>query len=133
MLQHPTASLLPLGALVWAVQCPQDSWCPAGLGVGWAEMGDVTPVSSKLRYPLFPMPRAHPSSALPPAITTGQEEMNPRLVPNPQAHGFCCSLWWLPVSLLVAEVCVPCQHHCGVEEDNPTSPSSALWNYFQSQ
>lgn len=77
MLGHPKASLLPLGALVWAVQCPRDSWFPAGLGIGWAEMGDVTPMSGKLRYPLCPMPSAHPSSALPSAITTGQEEMSP--------------------------------------------------------
>lgn len=56
MLGHPKASLLPLEALVWAVQCPRDSWFPAGLGIGWAEMGDVTPMSGKLRCAPCPVP-----------------------------------------------------------------------------
>lgn len=42
------------------------------------------PCPAQLRYPLCPLPSAHPSSA----ITPGQEDMNPPLVPNPQAHGF---------------------------------------------
>lgn len=55
MLQHPTASLLPLGALIWAVQSPGDSQFPAGLGAGWAEMGDVTPMSCTSQVPTVPL------------------------------------------------------------------------------
>lgn len=49
------------------------------------------PCPAQLSYPLCPMPSTHPSSVLHSAITTGQEEMNLPLVPNPQAHGFIVS------------------------------------------
>lgn len=64
MLQHPTASLLLLEPLLWAVQRPRDSWFPAGLGIDRAGMGDVTPMSSTTQLPAVPHAQ-HPSQLSP--------------------------------------------------------------------